>query len=53
MGKVKEMYAEMNHENNALEFYSRLELLRQMEEELVDPTVPKSVKRIILKTVLT
>jgi hypothetical protein len=53
MGKVKEMYAEMNHENSALEFYSRLELLRQMEEELVDPTVPESVKRIILKTVLT
>ena len=52
MGRTKEMFAEMNHEDSAVEFYSRLELLREMQEELIDPKVPENVKRIILKTVL-
>lgn len=52
MGRTKDLLVQMNHEEQAMEFYARLELLRQMEEELVDPTVPESVKRCILKTVL-
>ena len=43
---------ENKHEQNAVEFYARLELLRQCQEDLVDPKVPESMKRIILKTIL-
>ena len=53
MGRVKEMFMEMTHEESAVEFYARLELLREMQEELVDPKVPESVKKMILKTILT
>lgn len=52
MGKTKEMFEKLNHEDSAVEFYSRLTLLKEMQEELVDPKVPESVKRIILKTIL-
>jgi len=52
MGRVKEMFMEMTHEESAVEFYARLELLREMQEELVDPKVPESVKKMILKTIL-
>jgi len=52
MGRTKEMYFEMSNEDSSLQFYSRLELLREMQEELIDPKVPESVKRIILKTIL-
>jgi len=52
MGQSKELFAKLNHEDSAVEFYSRLQLLREMQEELVDPKVPESVKRIIIKTVL-
>jgi hypothetical protein len=52
MGRSKELLQKLNHEDSAVEFYSRLELLREMQEELIDPKVPESVKRIILKTVL-
>ena len=52
MGRTKELLGNFDYEEQAMEFYSRLELLRQMEEELVDPKVPQSVKRCILKTIL-
>ena len=52
MGRSKELFEKLNHENSAVEFYSRLELLRQMEEELVDPLVPENITRTILKAVL-
>jgi hypothetical protein len=52
MGRVKEMFMEMNHEESAVEFYARLELLREMQDELVDSKVPESVKKTILKTIL-
>ena len=52
MGRTKELLGSLNHEEQAIEFYARLELLRQMEEELVDPKIPESVKRCILKTIL-
>ena len=52
MGRVKEMFMEMNREESAVEFYARLELLREMQDELVDSKVPESVKRTILKTIL-
>lgn len=43
----------MKHEQNATEFYARLELLRECQEDLVDPEVPEFMKKIILKTVLS
>ena len=52
MGKTKEMFEKLSHEESAIEFYSRLNLLREMQEELVDPKVPESVKRIIIKSIL-
>jgi len=53
MGKTREMFEKLNHEESAVEFYSRLKLLKEMEEELIDSKVPENVKRIILKTILT
>lgn len=52
MGKTKEMFEKLNHEESAIEFYSRLTLLEEMREELVDSKVPETVKRIIIKTIL-
>lgn len=52
MGRVKEMYGKMNHEDAALELYNRLSLVEQWQEELVDPKVPETLKRTILKTIL-
>jgi hypothetical protein len=43
----------MEHEQNATEFYARLELLRECQEDLIDPKVPESMKKIILKAVLS
>lgn len=52
MGKTKEMFEKLNHEQSAVDFYNRLRLLKQWEEELVDPKVPENVKRIIIKSIL-
>ena len=38
----------MEHEQTATEFYARLELLRECQEDLIDPKVPESMKKIIL-----
>ena len=52
MGRSKELFEKLNNVNSAVEFNSRLELLRQMEEELIDPLVPENIKRTILKAIL-
>jgi len=52
MGKTKEMWMEMNHEQSASEFYARLELLRQCKEDLISEEVSPEMKRIILKAIL-
>jgi hypothetical protein len=53
MGRTKDLFANFNHEQNAIELYSRLELLRECQEDLADPDVPESMKRIILKAILS
>ena len=50
---VKSNKVNMEHEQNATEFYARLELLRECQEDLIDPKVPESMKKIILKAVLS
>lgn len=52
MGKTKEMFMKMNYEESAMEFYARLQLLRDSQEDLIDPEVSPEMKRIILKAAL-
>jgi hypothetical protein len=48
MGRVKEMYSKMSQEDAAY----KLSLVEQWQEELVDPKIPETLKRTILKNIL-
>tara|TARA_S200002703_G_scaffold130043_2_gene117257 strand:- start:1320 stop:1481 length:162 start_codon:yes stop_codon:yes gene_type:complete len=52
MGKTKEMWMQMSHEDCATEFYARLELLRECKDDLISDEVSPQMKSIILKAIL-
>ena len=52
MGRTKDLLEELNHEDNSVEFYARLRLLKECQEDLIDPKVSPEMKKIILKAIL-
>ena len=52
MGRTKELLEGISHEDQAIELYARMRLLRECQEDLIDPDVPETMKRIILKAIL-
>lgn len=52
MAKTKDLLEQLNHEDSAVEFYARLNLLKECQEDLIDPEVSPEMKKIIIKAIL-